>query len=200
MSFTPVPTRDGGYALEEADWDLLKDNFNEGTWVQLADETLTGAASTIDFTSIDGSFAHLLLLAYLRGTTSGTAIEVGARFNNDSGSNYDDQRLTGQGASPGAGEAFGGSDALVGFAPAGLSESASLYSAVRFLVPHYAGTANNKVLLSRWASKTGTSTTTMTAGNAAGFWRSNAAITRLTLVPQSGDFAIGSRATLYGLA
>ena len=46
----------------------------------------------------------------------------------------------------------------------------------------------------------GTATTTIQLTSGSGFWRSNAAITQLTLVPASGNFVSGSLAVLYGVS
>lgn len=201
MSFTEVPTRVGGYALEEADWDLVKDNFNTGTWVQLANSTLVSPSSSIDFQSIPGTFAHLMLLAFLRtNTAGGGAEEVGVRFNNDSGSNYDRQAVYGVAAAGSADEDFGVTSPGM-FSCPDSTAAATLFGAARIVIPHYANSANHKAMLCRGGRKAGTTSSQMQTTAAAGFWRSTAAITRVTLIGRSGgSFVGGSRVTLYGFA
>jgi hypothetical protein len=200
VAFTTVPDRAVGYAPLEADWDTyIKDNMNSGTWVQLANSTLAAPAASFDFTSISGSFAHLLVEMYLRGDDTTTAVAASLRFNADTGNNYDDQRLSASAAVAAAAENFAGSSPDFAFAPAANATS-NVFGAARLLIPHYANASNNKAALSRWATKTATTTGTLQAGAAAVFWRSNAAITRVTIFPGTGDWDTGSRATLYALA
>lgn len=199
MAFVEVPDRAAGYALQESDWDLWADNMNAATWVKLADETLTGTAAAIDFTSISGSWAHLMIVAYLRGDVASTATEVRVQLNGDTGSNYDWQRLLASASTPSAGEGFGQSSAFVGSIP-GASAGSGEFAALRCLLPGYSQTIGHKVLTSRWSLKTGTSSGNLQGGAAAAFWRSTAAVTRVKILPASNSLVAGSKATLYAMA
>ena len=199
MAFTTVVDRAVGYAPVEADWDTyIKNNMNSGVWVQLANSTLTVDTASIDFTSISGSWAHLMLEVYARATTVASSVNLRLRINNNSAANYDFQVLYGQLATAVAAEAFADASVLLGVIPANTAP-ANLFSVSTTMIPHYANSANNKVVIDANASKLGTSSGNMVIRNTAGFWRSNAAITRLTILPASGNLAAGSRATLYGL-
>lgn len=198
MAWTSVPDRAIGYALAETDWDTsIRDNLNSGAWVTLGSTKLTAAAATLDFTGIPATFAHLMVIAYLRGDTAAGLITIFQRFNNDSGANYDWQNLGGNGAAASGFESFattGGFDT----APAATAP-ANLFAGVRMVIPHYANAANNKALVRTRDAKAGTSSLSLSAGPSAGFWRSNAAINRVTLLPAAGNWAAGSAATVLGL-
>ena len=194
--FTSIPDHPAGYALAASDWDAIKDALNASTWVQLASSTLAIDTASIGFTGIDQTFAHLLLIGYLR-SSNGTFIR--ARFNADTGANYDGQRLYGGEALAVPGETFAQTSATLGFLPGSVAD-ANLFSSMRATIPHYANAASNKVALSRWGFKGSTSPAGLAAGHDGAFWRSNAAITSISLFPSAGNFTAGSRAALYGLA
>ncbi len=198
MTWTTVPDRAIGYALAETDWDTsIRDNLNSGAWVTLGSTLLTSAAASFDFTGIPATFAHLMVIGYLRGTDASGLITIIQRFNNDSAANYDWQNLGGNGATASGFESFattGGFDT----APAATAP-ANLYAPVRMLIPHYAQATNNKALVRSREAKAGTSSLSLSAGPSAGFWRSNAAINRVTILPAAGNWAAGSAATVLGL-
>lgn len=162
------------------------------------DTTLGVASASVDITGIVADYAHLRLVAYLRGDTAATAIVVNARFNNDSAANYDVQSLTGTGSGPSASESFGQTSVRVGRCAAA-SAGANLFGIIVVDIPHYAGSANNKIALSHCADKIGTATTNIVNEHNSAAWRSSAAISRITLLPSAGNFAAGSRVTLYGM-
>jgi hypothetical protein len=165
----------------------------------IANSTLGGDAANIDFTSIPSHYAHLMLVCYLRGDTAAVTTNCNIRFNNDTAGNYDYQSVFGSAATASAAEAFAQAAAAIGTIPAN-SAGANLFDCITVEIAHYANSANNKASVSQWAMKYGTATTNMSAGTLAQFWRSNAAINRITLLPVAGSFRAGSRITLYGLA
>lgn len=164
----------------------------------LSDTLVTSAGTTlIDITSIPAHWSNLLLVCYLRGS-SGTAPPVLCRFNGDTGNNYDWQNLQANGATVGASESLATSSILLASAP-GASDGANLFNAVEAVIPHYANSANHKTVAANVAHKLGTASGNVYAQRTTGAWRSTAAITRITLSLGEGDFAIGSRVSLYGM-
>lgn len=164
----------------------------------LADSTLGGSAANVDLTSIVQTYAHLLLVVSARGDLAAALTTLSVRFNGDTAANYDWQRLGGGGVSVSPVESFGQTAIEHGFVPAA-SAGANLFNASIGFIPHYAGTSNNKLALSVSSSKSGTSTGNMANIFECGFWRSNAAITRITLLPSTGNWVAGTRVSLYGL-
>lgn len=166
---------------------------------KLADQTIAGAsAATIDFQNINQRHAHLLLIVYGRSTAAVATVSLYLRFNNDSAAVYDYQQLYGNAAAAGAGEAFAQNQIRLGTLP-GATAPANVFGSCHADIPHYAGTVGEKTLNARGSTKAGTTTTTLVVEQTACFWRSAAAINRLTLLLSGGNFEIGSRATVYGL-
>lgn len=186
----------GTWALGWAVGDIVTSaEFKKGVGA-IYDTTLGAAAASVDIQNIIGGYAHLLVVVYAR-TNSGTAAELRMRFNNDTGGNYDYQVLDGSAATAQAAETFAATGARVGLIP-GTSAGANLFAQVEILIPHYAGSANNKAGCSTCAAKWGTSSGQMQAELDAFFWRSNAAINQLTLYG-TGNLVAGTRVTVYAL-
>lgn len=167
--------------------------------VMIANTTLGSDAANIDFQSIPSHYGHLRLVLYVRSTEAAAGTTLLVRFNGDTGSNYDSQKLTGSAATAAAVETFGGTAALGPKIP-GSTAGANLFAGVIIDIPDYANTVNNKSCSLRSSHKSGTATTNLEVWRQAGFWRSNNAITQVTIVNSAGsNLASGSRATLYGL-
>ena len=175
----------------------LASEFKKG-WGAIADTTLGGSAANVDMTSIVGTYAHLLVVAYARSDAATNSVLTNLQFNGDTAANYDTQRLIGSAATVVASESFAATSMTFGSIAANTA-GANLFGASITFIPHYAGSANNKAAVSIAAQKNGTASGNMSSNVFAGFWRSNAAITRITLLPASGNFVAGTRVTLYAL-
>ena len=66
------------------------------TYVAIATNTLGSAAASVTFSSIPGTYTDLVIVTQ---AISATADNVGIRFNSDSGSNYSQTWLSGNGTS-----------------------------------------------------------------------------------------------------
>lgn len=199
MAYTAPPTVLAGNIYTPVMYNTyLQNNADSGYMRMLADTTLGGAAASIDFTSIPATFAHLMLVVCARSDTAALTTSILVRLNNDSAANYDSQYVLGNGGTASAAETFAGTSVSAGNMPGGTAP-ANLFGQCDISIAHYAGSANNKVLRLSAAVKAGVTTTLLQSALAAGFWRSSAAINRITLIPAAGNFAAGSRATLYGL-
>ena len=164
----------------------------------ISDTTLGGSAANVDIASIVGTYAHLLVVVYARGDAASGAIGLNVRFNGDSAANYDWQKMEGTGATVTPSEAFAQTAISANNVPANTA-GANLFGVSMGFLPHYAGSANNKAYLSIAAYKVGVTTGSMTDSLSGGFWRSNAAINRITLLPSSGNFVAGTRVTIYAM-
>lgn len=162
------------------------------------DSTLVGSAATVDVSSIVSSYAHLLIVAYARSDSATPVISTNLRFNGDAAANYDTQILAGTGAAPVASETFAGTSTVPGNIPANTA-GANLFGVHVTWIPNYAGSTGNKLCLSMSSYKTGTSTGNMGGWIVGGHWRSNAAITRVTLLPAAGNFVAGTRVSVYAM-
>lgn len=199
-NFTTVPDVVIGQSFPPSLWEsAIMNNLNLGVTRQLADTTLAGSASTVAFSSIPATYAHLLLLFYARTTSATTTNDlVSVQLNGDTAADYDFEQMVGLGTSATAAQTTGVTSATIGDAVGG-GAAANLFSAYALFIPHYAGAANNKTILSLGGSKWGTSTSNLRAAIASAFWRLNAAINQITFLPSAGSFATGCRFSIYGL-
>lgn len=166
--------------------------------VLLADSTLSSPAATFDFTSIPAHWTHLELVVYSRGDVAATGADLWLRFNGDTAGNYDWQYVAGGAAVAVAAEGLAATKIIVGGMP-GSTGPANAFSMTRVDIGHYAGASNQKSLVSQNAMKSSEASGGLAVNAYAGFWRSNAAINQITVLPSSGNFDTGSRASLYGM-
>lgn len=170
---------------------------SEQSMVMLADDLLAGAQASFDFTSIPATYKHLRLVLYLRGSAAATEVVAKLRFNNDSGTNYDWQKHYAAGSSGGAGETMSDNEIELADATAG-SSPAGAVSVLDILIPNYAEeTLQKAVTYHAFNPRNGAGTEYVFHGG--GIWKSTAAINRVTVLPGSGNWVAGSRATLYGM-
>lgn len=174
--------------------------FKKGAGAIL-DSTAAGAQASWDSNTILGGvlptgYAHLEIVLQARGDTAAATANMYLRFNNDSAGNYDWQRDYGTASSATAAEGFAAAQIDMGFFPAA-SATASTAGDCRIWVPNYNGTTFHKNATSSWGSTGGTGTGTLFSGNNSGKWRSTSAITRIQILPSAGNFAAGTRITVY---
>lgn len=202
MGFTAVPDVATGDVFTEAMWDTyIKDNFNTGVPVKLADTTLGSAAANIVLSSIPDTWSHLLLECYMRTEQAVTVTGAAWRINADAGANYDLQYAQGNGGSGSSGELFGQtSDAGFSVFSPGASGGANLFGSATIFIPNYANTSNNKIAHVLSSSKYGTGAANMHVRQSTVAWRSNAAINRIEFFNLAvANLSAGSRVTLYGM-
>lgn len=160
------------------------------TYEPIATTTLSSAASSINFTSIPGTFTDLKII--LVGTASANA-RLDMRLNNDSSSLYSLTRLRADGSTALSQRNTNqtlfsiGSDNPLGTTIA-MSEI-DIFS--------YAGSTNKTVLGATSADKNGSGS----IERCVGLYRSTSAITQVNLSPEFGatNFSIGTTATIYGI-
>lgn len=167
--------------------------------VQLAQIVTSGSQTTVDFTSISGSYTNLVVQWIAQNSGAGSSdVGMNLKINNDGTSgNYTSSGRTGvlNGAAINGNVAASASGAQIGtLAQSGTTSSAS---AGDIIIPGYAQTTFHKRVLGKHAEDT-TSAGIFIATT--GFrWKSTAAITRLTFAASDGTaFTDGSIFTLYG--
>ena len=156
----------------------------------------SGGASSIDFTTIPGTYTDLVIKYSLRSNVSGVNESVGIRFNSDSGANYSYKRLYGTGSA--AGSDSPGSNYSWGGYVAGDTSTASTFGNGEMMIPNYAGSTNK----SNSADGLGeTNATTAYMSLHANLWSNTSAITSITLLPINGTaWKQYSTAYLYGVS
>jgi hypothetical protein len=150
----------------------------------IATNTVVSATSSVTFSSIPQGYTDLVLI---HSNISGTTQQLRLTFNGDSGSNYSTTELYGTGSAAGSGRGVSETKINIGF----FNSSAVSNSIVNF--QNYSNSTTYKTLLARYGN-TGTQTAAVV-----GLWRSTAAITSITIVAQTGNFAVDSSFTLYGI-
>lgn len=135
--------------------------------------------------------AHLRVLSSLQHATT-TGVNVGLRFNADSGSNYTRQYVAGTNTTASAGQ--NNSAAYLYTTTVG-NESANRWTSLVADVIDYASAVHKTVQVTAYNPANGT--TGQAVATHAGFWASTAAITSVTITTDSGNFATNSKMSVY---
>lgn len=164
--------------------------------VKLYDSTLGGAAPNFDVTGIPASYAHLLLLLDARGDTAATTTAALLRFNNDSGANYDYNQMFSFGAAPTQADSQAQTSMIIGDIVAA-SGTANRSGSIAATIMNYASATFSKNVVAEAAVPRGTTTNDLGVEINMGTWRTTSAVDRITILPGAGNFATGSRLTIY---
>ena len=116
-------------------------------------------------------------------TNTGGQTRMAMRFNGDSGSNYGDEVFRADGASASAAQRNAQTSGRVGE----LTSTSNVYGGAYILIPHYKGTDGHK----SYVSLSGSGEEALDA--CGGRWANTAAITSVTLLMESNNFAATSR-------
>lgn len=157
------------------------------TYEPIATQTLGSAASSVTFSSISGSYTDLVLVTAGQGTTAGVGLLTFNGDNPNSGSNYSNTSLYGDGST--AGSYRRTSQARINDSLFWTAQCNNI-----FQIMNYANTTTNKTVLLRANYPGGELNATV------GLYRSTSAITSLTLTHSGTTFIAGSTFTLYGIA
>ena len=153
------------------------------TYEKIATNTLGSAAATVTFSSISGAYTDLVIV--FNGTASAST-SAGLQFNSDTGSNYSNTYLLGDGTSPASGRISSATFSSQ-FYP-----NTTIGTAV-INIANYSNTTTYKTILTRWSNTDNYASTNV------GLWRSTAAINTVLLTGNGTNFASGSTFTLYGI-
>lgn len=165
-----------------------------GSYESISSASGTGSSGTITFSSIPSTYTHLQIRGIGRNSYPSTQVNV--RFNSDTGSNYANHMLYGEGNLPYA--AQNTNQAFFRFY--GLSYSSltsGIMSAHVMDILDYSNT--NKYKTARTlggfdANGSGEQ------GLFSGLWMSTAAVTSIDLIAASGNWTTDTRFALYGIA
>jgi hypothetical protein len=161
---------------------------------ELISSTILGsAASDVTFASLgtySSTYKHLQIRATARMTT-GSVFGIYSQLNGDTGANYSHHLLFGNGSTVTSAASTLNTFALTGLSAASTSDSNVFSSTVIDLLDPYA--AKNKT----FRTLSGVVSTGIHLHS--GIWVNTASLTSWKLYPQSGNWAIGSRFSLYGI-
>lgn len=167
--------------------------------VKLFDSTLGSNQLSIDTgaNAIPAGHFGLLIYIYVRTDRVAANDDVGFRFNNDSGANYDDQQFSGANT----GTAIGFQVGATSFFAQNVAStgSANSFTAIRIDVYNYDNTVGFKSAIVHSADAQTTAAPSIFDTHAAE-WRSTAAINQFAVFSQTGSHLItGSRMSIFGL-
>lgn len=159
------------------------------TYESIASTTLSVASATIDFNSISNTYTDLRLIILETGTTAG---DCWFRFNNDSTSLYGQTFLESNGTTI---TTTRGS--LVSqFRPDRIGSDTTIPGLRIIDIFNYSNTAVNKLVLTS-ASQDRNTLGYLTA--TVGLWAGTAAVGSINILRASGNYNIGTSATLYAI-
>jgi hypothetical protein len=162
----------------------------------------SGGAANITFSSIPSTYKHLQIrgIAQSNRGTFGTD-SLYARFNGDSGTNYADHWIRGNGAVAAAGNYAPSSDLIyISYGGSGTGVS-GVYGASVIDILDYASTTKYKT--TRTLNGTDINGEIASSGGfvflSSGLWMSTTAISSITITPDNGSFNQYSQFALYGI-
>jgi hypothetical protein len=167
------------------------------TFIEIAAVTVgVGGASTIDFTSIPSTYTDLLLVSSTRLTTA--TADCLMVFNNVTATtNYSSKVFYGNGSVSGSFSSPTSQWYLGGWANSS-SQTANTFSNSQTYISNYTS-STNKSISTESVTENNATGASVTIAMLSGIWSDTAAINRITLSPNSGNFVQYSTATLYGI-
>lgn len=173
-----------------------------GAFESIATVTVgSGGASSIEFTSIPGTYQHLQVRYIVRSTrASNVRDNMALRVGNgtiDTGNNYAYHFIQGLGSSAGAGAGSSIGYALLGYAPAS-SATASIFGAGVVDILDYGNTSKTKVTRAL-SGVDGNGDANLGIDVSSGLWNSTSAIDAVRIYAFNANLAQHSTVALYGL-
>jgi hypothetical protein len=153
------------------------------TYEPIATQTLGSAASSVTFSSIPSTYTDLVLVAAYECTNNDQFLNI--QFNSDTGSNYSNTNLFGDGSSATSNRTSSATAVRAAFYGSGQSNAI-------VNIMNYSNTTTNKTVVSR----DNTSTFVVARVN---LWRNTSAISSMVIAPSGFNIASGSTFTLYGI-
>jgi hypothetical protein len=169
-----------------------------GAYDSIATTTVSTAVSSITFSSIPSTYTHLQLRATLRTSDSGSyAGDIVIQFNSDTGTNYSNHILYGNGSSAGAAGASSQSKNYTIFTSTAIA-GASYFGAAIVDVLDYANTNKYKTIRSLSGADYNNTNGQVRFGSSV--WLNTNAVSTITLTDYVGtNFAQYSSFALYGI-
>ena len=157
------------------------------TYVPIATTTLASAAATYTFSSIPSTYTDLVLV--INGGTVTASQDMYMQFNSDTGSNYSQTYVRGNGTAASSSRFTAQSNGWLDFTGAN-NDLNQMWTAQ---IMNYSNATTYKTYLSRF-SRASTATEAIV-----GLWRNTAAISTILVGTSSGNILSGTSLTLYGI-
>jgi len=156
------------------------------TYEKIATTTLGSASATVTFSSISSAYTDLVVIFVGNLNVANTCF---LRNNNDSGSNYSQTLVVGNGSTVTSQR----SSNVTGFRLYDVVAGSNPINNLIFSINNYSNTTTYKTTLLKCSDSGGE------VGAGVSVWRNTAAINRLDFVNPSGTWSAGSTFTLYGI-
>lgn len=157
--------------------------MSNGTYIALANTTLSSNTATVTFSSIPATYRDLVLV--INGSAAQRSY-FGIRFNSDTGNNYSNVRA--QSENNIAGSDTSGTDWIAGYV-IDTTQSVSLFN-----IMDYSATDKHKTVLSR------SNSANYYAGMHTGRWANTNAVTSISaIIESSRNWNSGTTFALYGI-
>lgn len=157
------------------------------TYTSIATTTLGSATTNITFSSISGSYTDLILVGSFSNAIN---TNLFYQFNSDTGNNYSNTYLSGNGSTASSGRFTSRANIVVDPSGSGVGTGMATILAS---FNNYSNSTTYKTALTRIGSAG------LELGANVGLWRSTAAITSIKFYADQ-NFNTGSTFTLYGIA
>jgi hypothetical protein len=168
----------------------------DGAYDALATVTVpSGGLSTITFAGIPNTYKHLQIRSIARSDFAGNLVSFHLRPNGETGANFSDHYLRGDGTGATASGTANVTFPTLGYATAA-NYASNIFSGTVIDLLDYANTNVNKTM--RGFSGFDTNGAGI-VGLFSAAWRNTAAINSLTIIPGAGNFIQNSQFTLYGV-
>jgi hypothetical protein len=162
------------------------------TYEPIATTTLATTTTSITFSSISAAYTDLILILTARWSGIGTSSSITIRINGDTGTNYSQLRLYGDGSTINT-DRQNNIDYLQ-IALNNIDNTTPTLSTVNFL--NYSGSTYKTILSAEAADLNGSGLSSRFCGA----WRNTAAINSILInAVSSWSFRTGTTATLYGI-
>lgn len=162
------------------------------TYEPIATTTLSSAAASITFSSISSAYTDLRVVFVVNASTTGVYADF--LLNNDSGTNYSNTRVYGNGTSALSASSTNATRILP-LGLGGISNASNEFNLLTLDLFSYAGSTYKTCLTTSQSDKNGSGYVERTVA----LWRSTSAVNRIDINATSGNFSVGTTATLYGI-
>jgi len=154
----------------------------------------SGGSSSVTFSSIPSTYTHLQIRAISKDSRIFANTAFSMRFNSDTGSNYSNHGITGDGTSA---SAYGGANETeIGLGNSSGGTNANIFGVQIVDILDYTNT--NKYTTVRTLGghdQNGSGILGLFSGN----WRNTAAVTSITIIPLAANIKEYSQFALYGI-
>lgn len=194
-----APSDIAGYPADGTKFLAGDGNWKASGLTVIDDLTVAGAALASYDTNarLGGNIPQVYkdLILSIKGKSDQASVQaVNLQVNGDSGANYFTQQIFGSAGVATESEGLAVTAALIG----NIGGTTGVGGVIETTLHNYTDSVFNQMWESRWFSAANNSTGTLRIGVVGGYRQVASTINRIVVVPGTGNFAIGTRFTLYG--